>query len=148
MPIDTPLILGPFCVEADGTLRPREEDRPARFGFRWRSHVFAARLEEESLVLEARAGRLPSSAEWAAAIRRDFFESLPALRRLVPEPWRLGLTPAHSLALSARFALALPARISTLLTLLTGEVLRLAPYLELLEGAGVVPAAGGGRLSV
>jgi|BEDMetMinimDraft_2_1075160.scaffolds.fasta_scaffold01332_2 hypothetical protein len=137
--IETPLILGPFLVESDGTLRPREKERAVRFSFRWRAYPFFARLEEESLALEARLGRLPSSAEGDGAVRRGFFERFPTLRHLVPAPWTVSLTPSHTVTLNAPLTLPLPARISGLLTLLGAEVLRLAPYLELFESCGLSP---------
>lgn len=140
--IDIPLILGPFLVESDGTLRPRERERPVRFTFRWRAHPFTAQLEGESLTLEAQAGRLPNSVGGESAQRRAFFERFPTLRHLVPAPWSAALTPAHTVTFNARLALAPPARISALLTLLGGEVLRLAPYFELFADSGLAPPAG------
>jgi hypothetical protein len=145
MPFDAPFALGPFEVHADGrlTLRAPAADRREApgFRFRWRERPMRAALhgppETPSLSVQAVAGRVPSSAspEGVAARRR----SLAALRLMpeaLPEGWHLSLSADHRVVIESSLPLTAPPTATGLLAGVTGFLLALAPYLDLLEEAG------------
>lgn len=149
MPFDTPFMLGPFAVDAEGRLAPRDPEAMPAFLVRWRGRVVRARLRQAGphrgrLVLSSVLGRVPSTGTAADAVpRANSFVAIRWVTRQVPDAWQLGLLPDHRLLLQAEAETALPITASALLTELTGFLLRLAPYLELLEEVGLArPGAG------
>ena len=46
MPFDAPFMLGPFAVDAEGRIAPRDPDAMPAFFFRWRGRVVRARLRQ------------------------------------------------------------------------------------------------------
>lgn len=143
MPFDAPFMLGPFAVDAEGRLAPRDPDAMPDFMFRWRGRLVRARLchataRHGRLILRTVLGRVPSTADTAAPdARMQSFTALRWLPRSLPACWQLGLLPDHSVLLRAEAEIPLPITASALLGELTGFALSLAPYLDLLESLGV-----------
>jgi hypothetical protein len=147
MPFDAPFMLGPFSVDAQGRLAPRDPGALPAFVFRWRGRLVRARLRQSvpshgRLVLRTVLARVPSSADAAGpGPRGPSFAAVHLLRRSVPASWRLKLLPDHRLLLEARAEIELPITASGLLGELACFLLALAPYLDLLESLGMgVPA--------
>jgi hypothetical protein len=146
MPLDSSLTLGPFIVDADGRLSPCTPDRFPAFSVIWRGHLVQARLAAAdghagTLVLQAALGRVPSTgrAEAPGTVPRQIaFATLRALPAALPEGWRLALRPDHRIFAEAQLPIDLPVGAAELLTDLTLFLLRLSPFLDLLEeGVGV-----------
>jgi hypothetical protein len=143
MPFDAPFMLGPFAVDAMGRLAPRGPSALPGFLFRWRGRVVRAKfeqsdLERSRLVLQATLGRVPSSASPRdSGLRPQSFELLHLLPRAMPEPWRVMLMPDHRVQLEADSQVTLPITATDLLVELTRFLLELAPYLDLLDEAGI-----------
>jgi hypothetical protein len=149
MPIDAPLTLGPFMIDGHGHIAPRLPGQRARFSFSFRARPLLARLSGSELELEAVAGRVPSTGQ-AATERRErslIFGFLPRLPALLPPEWRVILAPDHRLLMLSKIALTEPPVITDLLAAITLRLLSLAPYLDVLEEAGLrsgaTPGAGG-----
>jgi hypothetical protein len=150
-PDDTALTFGPFRVDAAGGLAPIEPAAPPRFTFRWRDRLVHASLQEGevpagSLRLRAQLGRVPSSALPPEAARRpQSFTLLRSLPATLPQDWRVGLTPDHRVVLEAECHVALPITATGLVGEVTGFLLRLAPYLDVLDEVGLAtsPEAAG-----
>jgi hypothetical protein len=152
MPFHAPFILGPFMVDAEGRLTPRDPEAPPAFIFRWRGrpvrvHIVRAqnlRPDESDgrLRLQATLGRVPSTAHGTQpALRPRSFSVMRELRRLVPPEWRVRLSPDHRALLEAEAEIALPITATGLLTEVTLFLLGLAPYLDLLDEAGIAANA-------
>jgi hypothetical protein len=150
MPIDAPLALGPFCIDVMGRLSARLPDRDARFSFVWRNRLMQARLADTVLEMQAVVGRVPSTAALPTARqeRMQIFAFLPRLPALLPPEWRAFLAADHRLLMQTSLALATSPVITDLLAAMTMRLISLAPYLDVLEEAGVRPrgafAAGAG----
>lgn len=146
MPFDAPFMLGPFAVDAMGRLAPRGPSALPGFLLRWRGRVVHAKFEQSDpersrLVLLATLGRVPSSASPRdSALRPQSFELLHLLPRAMPEAWQVKLLPDHRVQLQAYSQVTLPITATDLLVELTRFLLELAPYLDLLDEAGI--AAG------
>jgi hypothetical protein len=146
MPLAAPFKLGPFLVDAAGGLIP-PADREARFSVRWRGCLVQAGLrpaeDGAALQLQAVLGRVPSSAQ-ASPDRRDAL--LAVLRELVhhPAPLRLGLSADHRVVMRGDSALAAPVTSRGLVAAVTGFVLAVAPYFDLIAESG---AAGAGSVN-
>ncbi len=143
----TPFMLGPFAVDPEGRIAPRDPDAMPAFFFRWRGRVIRARLrqagaEQGHLLLRSVLGRVPSTAAMPD-IRGQSFAALRWLPRAVPPTWSLHLLPDHRVLLDVGGDIALPITASGLLRELTGFVLELSPYLDLLEELGMAPSGGG-----
>jgi hypothetical protein len=142
MPFDTPFILGPFLVDAEGRLAPRSPDVPPAFVIRWRDRPVRARMvqtqpDDGRLWLQATLGRVPSTVSDAGgAARPQSFALLRGLKRVLPAAWRLRLLPDHRAMLETEARIALPITATGLLTEVTLFLLSLAPYLDLLDEAG------------
>jgi hypothetical protein len=158
MPLDAPLKLGPFSVDSNGRLTPSTPDRFPSFSVTWRGHVVLARLtdagaDDGTLALQAVLGRVPSTGRPDAPgklPREAAFATLRGLQRTLPRDWKLGLRPDHRIVAETQVTLGLPTSADDLVTQLTLFLLRLAPYLDLLdEGVGVerlqAASIGGGR---
>lgn len=145
MRFDTPFLLGPFTVDAEGRLAPRDPQALPAFLFRWRGRVIRARLrpgppEQGRLLLHSVLGRVPSTGHRTdPAPRTQSFVALHWLPGRLPPQWCLGLLPDHRVLLEAGTDVTLPITASGLLTELTGFLLTLSPYLDVLEELGIGP---------
>ena len=128
--------IGPFRVDATGRIDPAEPDCATSFRFRWRGHAMQAGLGQGGLELDARLGQVPSTAGHEDA-RPGAFAALRFLARAMPADWRLRLAPDHSVRLSRSLAVPMPTSAVDLLADLTCFLLALAPYLDLLDEAGL-----------
>ncbi len=149
MPFELPNSLGPFAIDPHGRIAPRPGGEMPHFLFRWRDRTVSARMEggpeQGRLILSAWLGRVPSSADPARAERRmASFTTLRDLLDTLPEAWRVRLLPDHQVRLDTEMALAWPASAVELMAELTGFLLALAPYLDLLEEEAVLEPAGPG----
>lgn len=134
--------LGPFRIEDGGRLALREPGTALAFDFRWRACSIEAQLEETRLLLEASVGRVPSTA--GPQPRQPVFDMLQALPATLPARWDVHLRPDHRVVLAAERPVEMPLTASALMISITGLLLELAPYLDLLAEAGVgAPEAGG-----
>jgi hypothetical protein len=146
---DISLTLGPFHVDAEGGLLPIEPGAPPAFTFRWRDRLIRAVLvpddpPERRLRLRARLGRMPSSVRPAEAARRGpGFALLRGLHAALPADWQIGLGPDHGVLLEAMRPVALPITATGLVSEVTCFLLTLAPYLDVLDEAGLAePSVG------
>jgi hypothetical protein len=137
MSSQTPMILGPFTVDAEGRLSPARDDRPPGFSVRWRGRVVQARLADGGLSMEAVLGRVASSAHDVAA-RADGLEALRAMTRTLPAGWRLTLPADHRPRLETAAVLPMPVTVTRLVTELTVFLLELSPWLDWMDEVGVV----------
>jgi hypothetical protein len=128
--------LGPFIVEESGRLSFRSPDQSAGFSFAWRDRRFSALLQEGRVVLTGCLGKVPSTA-LGPARREAALVLLRALPRLLPRGWALRLTPDHRLQIKAAEPMAWPAHATELIQPLVRFLLRLAPYLDLLDESGL-----------
>jgi len=129
------MVMGPFEVDPSGALFPRDGDTPPCFGFRWRDREIAARLEGDTLLLTARVGRVPSTAQNVP--RPPAFEVLRGLRHALPADWRVSVEASHAIRIEIETTLEGKITAAGLISAVTGHMLELAPYLDLLEEAGV-----------
>ena len=142
-PMAAALTLGPFRVGADGTLEPMVSDPAPKFTCRWRRRVIHARLLPADaldwrLELSAPLGRVPSSVGAPAASRRSpRFTLLRDLPATLPDGWRIGLAADHRVLLEAELSARLPMTATALISEITGFLLTLAPYLDVLEETGL-----------
>ena len=144
MPIDAPMKLGPFMIDGLGHIAPRVPEQRARFSFFFRACPLLARLSGNELELEAAIGRVPSTGQVAARRERSLILAfLPRLPALLPPEWRLILAPDHRVLMLSKMALTEPPVITDLLAKITLRLISLAPYLDVLEEAGLRPGAGG-----
>ncbi len=144
LPVGGCFRLGPFAVDADGGLRP-DPAQGASFQFLWRDRVVETTLHGTAIRARALLGRVPTSAA-AAPARPGAFAALAELPGLAPEGWQIALRPDHRIELTWSASLAAPVGAPALVSHLTEFLLRLAPYLDWLEEAGIDPwgsAAGG-----
>jgi hypothetical protein len=128
--------LGPFTVDRDGILQPRNPAARPALRFAWRGRACAAELSGSALHLASCAARIPSTAEPGADRGRAFAE-VAALPRSLPQGWRLTLLPDHRIRLEAEAPLESPPTAISLVAALVRFGLALDPYLDRLEGAGV-----------
>jgi hypothetical protein len=148
MAFELPNSLGPFSVDAQGRIAPRDGAEMPNFLFRWRDRKVTARLMgrdgDGSLTISAWLGRMPSSAAQPVSAsptndrRRTSFASLRCFLDMLPGDWRVRLLPDHQVRLEAELLLAWPATAVDLLTQLTRFLLALAPYLDLLDEEDVL----------
>ena len=147
MPFDAPFILGPFAVDARGRLSPRGPAALPGFLFRWRGRVIRARFVQDDagqgrLTLTAALGRVPSTAGAGdPQTRPTSFQLLHLLPRVLPGRWRMVLLPDHRVRLEAE-ADILPVTATELLVELTRFLLEVAPYLDVLDEAGIAGTEG------
>jgi len=153
MPFELPNSLGPFSVDAEGRIAPRDGADMPHFTFHWRDRKVSARLlgrdGDGSLTISASLGRMPSSAAPASADqltnerRRASFAALRGFLDMMPADWRVRLLPDHQVRLEAEILLGWPATAVDLMTELTRFLLALTPYLDLLEEEDVLELAAG-----
>ena len=154
MPFHAPFQLGPFSVRPDGRVALAAPDRPPCFTMQWRGCRVEARLravgpqgELGELSLQARVGRVPSSARLGAGAAQERAAVFAALRSLppsLPQGWQASLMADHQVALLTAQPVEMPTTVTSLLTDVTMFLLSLGPYLDLLAEAGVeAPAPAG-----
>ena len=149
MPFDAPFRLGPFLVDETGRLSPGAPDLFPSFSICWRDRVLHARLaqppapgsERGSLGIEVLLGRVPSTADGATgpARREDAFAVLSGLPAVLPSGWRMALLADHRIRFELEVGLELPTSAVALVSEVTMLLLELAPYLDVLDEAGVAP---------
>jgi hypothetical protein len=147
-PFDAPFVLGPFIVDHTGRLQPDAGAAPA-FRITWRAraiHVVLRRVDEGlgELALALTLGRIPSTASAGARLARDTaFATVRRLPEAMPQGWTMALLADHRILLRAEMELALPVSAASLVTELSLFLLKVDPYLTLLEedGLGIVAPA-------
>lgn len=143
MPFDAPFKLGPFTVDSEGRLSPREPAAAPVFLFRWHGRVVRARLDQADvetgrLLLQVTLARVCSSASTPdETLRPRSFALLHWLERAVPSNWRVVLLADHRVWLETEPRVELPITAASLITEITRFALDLAPYLELMDEAGL-----------
>jgi hypothetical protein len=128
------LTLGPFAVERDGTLTPRQAGLQPAMRFAWRQRRCEASLADGRVRLASRAARIPFSAE-AGADRERAFATLAALPGSLPRGWKARLLPDHSITLETEAPLEAPPTAVGLVAAMVRFALALDPYLDRLEAA-------------
>ncbi len=131
--------LGPFIVEESGQLVFRSPDGVAGFSFIWHGRRFSAAMTHGSVSLTGVLGLVPSSANGPAR-RESALAILRALPRTMPARWALHLTPDHRIQVKVTQALTWPLNATDLMVPLVRFLLRLAPYLDLMDEAELGPA--------
>lgn len=144
--------LGNFAVDASGRLSPGEPGGKPAFRLRWRGRLVQLRMAEGatdasgSLAVQTVLGRVPSTAQCPGGLadetRRRAFTVLRQLPALLPESWRMRLLADHRIGLEAYLPIALPAGAATLIAELAQFLLMIAPYLDVLDEAGMGAIAG------
>lgn len=147
MPLHTPFQLGPFTVDDEGRVAPRDADAFPAFNVSWRgrtvrAHMTQGELPAGRLKLQAILGRVPSTRSGdSSGLRPHSFAALRAVQRDLPRDWEMRLMPNHSALLEAETNIELPITSVGLVTELTRFLLTLSPYLDLLDESGVTGAA-------
>jgi len=142
---DARLTLGPFHVGASGALEPMMADPAPGFTCRWRNRTLHANLlpsdqTDWRLLLRTPLTRVPSSARAPEAGRRmASFALLRELPATLPDGWHIGLAADHSVVLEVEQRARLPLTATALISEITMFLLTLAPYLDVLDEAGLVP---------
>jgi hypothetical protein len=136
---------GPFRVGPLLGTTLADPDTPAVFDMVWRGRPVQARLADESLHVRVILGRVPSTATGGAPLRNSVFDTLQHLPAQLPPAWQMGLLPDHRVVLEWVQNLPPPINVPAIVCSLTEFLLALAPYLDLLEEAGVtlLPASIG-----
>ncbi len=148
--------LGPFAVDGAGRLSPGGPGEMPAFRLRWRGRLVQLHMAEGAtatggvLAVETVLGRVPSTAkaprDGAAGDRPHAFAVLRGLPAALPAQWRLRLLADHRIGLAADLPLDLPTGAVALVAALAQFLLDLAPYLDVLDeagmGAGLGAAAG------
>jgi len=133
----SPPRLGMFDFNAEGRISPTLPASRMGMDFVWRGHAVTTSLVASdaggggTMVLSARAGRVPSSAR-APDARPDAFKLLRHLPALLPEHWSINLCADHSLRIEARLPVEMPAHVKDLLVPAVRFCLEAAPILDLL----------------
>ncbi len=145
--------LGPFTVDAEGYLQPRDPAISPAFTVRWRGRHVRAALQAGSapggysLAIDVVAGRIPSTAATTQRpeLRSRAFDLARALASQPPPGWQVGLRPDHGIGLATTQALPVPVAAADLLAGMTSFLLCLDPYLDVVDaatGTEAVAAAG------
>ncbi len=130
-------------MDSDGRLSPVEHEASPAFLFRWRDRVVRSRLAltdatTGQLTMQTVVGRVPSTADTKdETLRPRSFVLLHWLSRAVPDDWQMSLSPDHRVSLTTEMPVDLPITAAALVTRITCFALALAPYLDLLDEAGV-----------
>lgn len=146
MPFDAPFKLGPFVVDCEGRLQPGDPAQFPTFGVTYGGCQVQARLAAEdagSVVLRSVLGRVPSTAEGDGALRAQALAVLRPLEALLPAGWQIDLLADHRVGLRAVYPLEMPTTAIALVSVVTGFLLALGPYLDVLVESGVGRAAAG-----
>ena len=137
------MTLGPFRVDANGALEATQSTPAPGFSCRWRNRALHAKLlpgdrSDWRLLLQAPLARMPSTARPPDAMRRaSGFTLLRGLPAMLPQGWRIGLAADHRVLLQAERRAPLPITATALVAEITVFLLTLAPYLDVLEEAGL-----------
>lgn len=142
MPFTSPFELGPFAVDPDGKLTPRNPEARPNFSVQWRGRSVRAFVHPDGdhgkLILHALLGRVPSTAaNPQTTVRQLSFALVRGLVGAAPPGWHIGLRPDHQLLLQATSAIPLPITAVALVTEITAFLLTLSPYLDLLDETGI-----------
>lgn len=142
MPFASPFELGPFAVDPEGRLTPRDPEARPSFNVQWRGRNVRAYVHPDAdqgkLILHAHLGRVPSTAgSPGTTVRQLSFALVRGLAGAAPRGWRIGLRPDHQLLLRATSAIPLPITAVALVTEITAFLLALSPYLDLLDETGI-----------
>jgi hypothetical protein len=143
MPFDAPFKLGPFSVDAEGRLTPVNPAASPSFHFRWHGRMVRVRFDRAAsgdgrLALQVELARVQSTAcSSDKTLRPRCFAALHCLERIVPPTWRMALLADHRIWLETETPIGVPITATGLLTELTRFTLELAPYLELMDEAGL-----------
>jgi hypothetical protein len=143
MTFNPPFRLGPFEVDSEGRLSPVIHEASPAFLFRWRDRVVRSRLALTDatagrLTMQTVVGRVPSTAvSEDATLRPRSFVLLHWLSHVVPMDWQMDLSPDHRVSLTTEMPVELPITAAALVTRITCFALALAPYLDMLDEAGV-----------
>ncbi len=138
--------LGPFTVDHQGLVQPAAPELFPSFSVSWRQRQVKARLidrqdadETGHLEFTSKLGRIPSTAAppERACQRDEALRLLSTLPGLVPEGWAMRLSPDHSVVFATTTSVRFPISAVSLITLVTEQLLALAPYLDVLDEAGV-----------
>ena len=132
----SPMPLGPFLIDETGRLTFRSTAVRSAFSFLWRGRRFSAELHGEVVGITATVARVPSTAA-TGILRQAAFENLRNLARLLPDGWKVSLSADHHIQIDMEEPMEWPASASALLQPLVRVLLRLAPYLDLLEELGL-----------
>jgi hypothetical protein len=145
------MTLGPFRIDASGALEATQSHPVPGFSCRWRGQALHAKLlpgdrSDWRLLLQAPLGRMPSTAHALDTARRSSgFILLRGLPAMLPEGWSIGLAADHRVLLEAKLRVPLPITATALIAEITIFLLALAPYLDVLEAAGLAaPSDPGG----
>ncbi len=130
------LTLGPFAVDPDGILHPRDNQARPALHFAWRGRDCAAELIGSAVHLGSCAARMPSSAT-PGADRNRAFAAVAALPRRLPRGWRVRLLPDHRVRLEMEAELGSPPTATNLIAAMVRFALAMDPYLDELETEGV-----------
>lgn len=138
----SPMPLGPFLIDENGRLTFRTTAVRSAFSFLWRGRRFKAELHGDVVDITATVARVPSTAGGPGTngmgnLRQTAFDDLRSLSRVLPEGWKLRLAPDHRIQIDMEEPMEWPASASALLQPLVRVLLRLAPYLDLLEEIGL-----------
>ena len=155
MPFDLPLTIGPFSVDTNGGLSPRDGKNFPSFQVTWRNCRVAAVMRQAettqdgpALALSVIVGAVPSTAgddpDLAQARRVRVLGALRCLPGLTPPGWQVQVRADHRVAVAADIQLRLPVRAVSLIGAITGFLIALAPYLDMLDELGLAGAAPAG----
>lgn len=145
MALPAPVQLGPFLVDTDGRLTPLSQTPVPAFSVRWRGrHVYAQLVRDDTnehnaaLRMRVTIGRVPSTVNAEQPEPRVLaFRLLKAFRAGLPEACEMKLLPDHRVMLEREAPIVLPATALGLVTELSMFLLRLAPYADIAEEAGM-----------
>ena len=132
----SPMPLGPFLIDHNGRLAFRSSAIRSVFSFLWRGRRFSAELHGDLVGITATVARVPSTAA-TGTLRQAAFDDLRSLSRVLPSGWKLRLAADHRIQIDMEEPMEWPASASALLQPLVRTMLRLAPYLDLLEEIGL-----------
>ncbi len=140
------MTLGPFSVDRNGLLQPASPEHFPSFSVRWRGRQLHARLidrhgggSDGELEFTSQLGRVPSSAAPPnrAGQRETTLSLLRTLPSLAPPNWVIRLSADHSVTFATTTTVPFPTSAVSLIGLVTEQLLALAPYLGVLDEAGL-----------
>jgi hypothetical protein len=148
MPFKGSFKLGPFSVDQEGRLSLDHPDVSPGFSIRWRGRVVHARLvqsdaQDGRLFIQSSLGRIPSTAS-DSSTRVACFTMLRTLMSGLPQDWSVRLLPDHRPHLELETVITLPISVTNLVAELASFLLRLTPYLDVMDQAGLRPVASVG----
>jgi hypothetical protein len=124
--------LGPFLVEESGRLTFRSPNQEAALSFMWHGRRFSARIVPGRINLTSIIGNVPSTAAGPHR-RQPALGCLRALPSVLPPGWAIRLTPDHRVHIDVAETMDWPAHATDLMLPLLRFLLKLGPYLDLLD---------------